>query len=142
MKRVVLLTHGELGRGFMSAMKVISAEDADIQTIALQPEDSPETLTGKIAETLGKYEASDLKILMTDVPFGSTTQTAIPFLMETENLYIVSGTNLGLLMGVLMDTFEDCSVTERLHDLIAQSRETVSLINDMLDDSDEDEEEL
>ncbi len=126
----------------MSAMKVISAEDADIQTIALQPEDSPETLTGKIAETLGKYEASDLKILMTDVPFGSTTQTAIPFLMETENLYIVSGTNLGLLMGVLMDTFEDCSVTERLHDLIAQSRETVSLINDMLDDSDEDEEEL
>jgi len=141
MKRVILVTHGELGIGFASAMKVISAEEADLETIALCPEDSPETLAGNIRAVLEKYAPEDLKILLTDVPFGSTTQTSIPFLMETENLYIVSGTNLGLLMGVLMEPFEDSDISGKLHDLIGQSRDTVVLINDMLNDCDDADEE-
>jgi PTS system mannose-specific IIA component len=122
-------------------MQVISAEKAAVETIALQPEDSPETLAEKIRTVLNSFEPEDVKILLTDVPFGSTTQTAIPFLAETENLYIVSGTNLGLLMGILMEPFEEGNVTEKLHELIDQSKATLSLINDMMNESDEDEEE-
>ena len=40
-----------------------------------------------------------------------------------------------------MEPFEDSDISGKLHDLIGQSRDTVVLINDMLNDCDDADEE-
>ena len=50
MKRILVLTHGELSKGFKSAHEVISAAESGINTVSLEPSDSPESLNEKIKD--------------------------------------------------------------------------------------------
>lgn len=136
MKKVIILTHGDLCRGFASAMKVISADEHDLALISIQSEDAVETIQAKIEKECSSADSSCPILLLTDVPFGSSTQTAIPYLEKYANLYIVSGLNLGLLMGVLMEDFNE-DIESKLRELVEQSQQTVMFINDLLQNSEE-----
>lgn len=136
MKRTIVFTHGGLCEGFRSAMTVIGAEEPkELYTLSIRPGESPEEAEAELRELLNKFDPSDIKILLTDIPYGSTTHVAIPFLAEFSNLYIATGVTLGLLMAVLMEEFEETDIMEHLHNLCEQSKETVSFINDMLKDA-------
>ena len=133
MKRILVLTHGELSKGFKSAHEVISAAESSIK---------PESLNEKIKAVLETWDEEDMKIVLTDIPYGSTSVTVMPWLTTTPNLYVISGLNLALLLGVSMQEFTPGQETEELHSLIEQAKETVTLLNDqltVLNDDDEDD---
>lgn len=140
--RILVLTHGELSKGFKSAHEVISAAESSISTVSLEPSDSPESLNEKIKAVLETWDEEDMKIVLTDIPYGSTSVTVMPWLATTPNLYVISGLNLALLLGVSMQEFTPGQETEELHSLIEQAKETVTLLNDqltVLNDDDEDD---
>ena len=142
MKRILVLTHGELSKGFKSAHEVISAAESSINTVSLEPSDSPESLNEKIKAVFETWDEEDMKIVLTDIPYGSTSVTVMPWLTTTPNLYVISGLNLALLLGVSMQEFTPGQETEELHSLIEQAKETVTLLNDqltVLNDDDEDD---
>ena len=118
MKRILVLTHGELSKGFKSAHEVISAAESSINTVSLEPSDSPESLNEKIKAVLETWDEEDMKIVLTDIPYGSTSVTVMPWLATTPNLYVISGLNLALLLGVSMQEFTPGQETEELHSLI------------------------
>ena len=102
MKRILILTHGKLSNGFKSAHDVISAAESSLTTVSLDPSDSPESLNEKIKNVLESWDKDDLKIVLTDIPYGSTSLTVMPWITTTPNLYVISGLNLALLLGVSM----------------------------------------
>ena len=107
MKHIVLLTHGHLCEGFASALQVISGSDNPLTLLCMEAQDSPDTMHSRVHQVLERFPAADPVILMTDIPVGSTTQIAIPFLEDYANLYIVTGLNLGLLLEVALNPMED-----------------------------------
>lgn len=141
MKRILVLTHGELSKGFKSAHEVISAAESGINTVSLEPSDSPESLNEKIKAVLETWDEEDMKIVLTDIPYGSTSVTVMPWLATTPNLYVISGLNLALLLGVSMQEFTPGQETEELHSLIEQAKETVTLLNDQLTVLNDDEDD-
>ncbi len=141
MKKVLLLTHGELAKGFKSAYEVISAAESSITTISLEPSDSPESLDAKIREVLEAWDKNDLKIVLTDIPYGSPSLTVLPWITKTPNLYIISGLNLALLLGVMMQNFTLGKEGEELYSIIEQAKETVTILNSRLSDLDNEEDE-
>ena len=134
MKRTILFTHGELCLGFKSAMNVIGAEEPkELYCLSMRPGEAPETAEGELKGILSKFDENDTKIVLTDIPYGSTTHVAIPMLENYKNLFIVSGVTLGLLMGVLMEDIDNDSAMESLDNLCNQSKETVVFMNKLME---------
>ena len=130
MKKVIILTHGGLSEGFQSAFEIICGKENGLETIVMEAKDSPTTLSKKIQEKISKFSEDDTIILLTDIPAGSTTKTAVSFLKDYKNLYIVSGINLGLLLEIMMDPMEQAE--ESIRRSIALSKDTIQFINDEL----------
>lgn len=141
MKRILILTHGKLSNGFKSAHEVISAAESSLTTVSLDPSDSPESLNEKIKNVLESWDKDDLKIVLTDIPYGSTSLTVMPWITTTPNLYVISGLNLALLLGVSMQEFTPGHETEELQALIEQAKQTVTLLNDKLTDFSEEDDD-
>ncbi len=97
----------------------------------MESKDSPTTVSEKIQEKLSKYSENDTIILLTDIPAGSTTKIAVPFLKDYKKLYIVSGINLGLLLEIMLDPAEE--VEESIRRAITLGKETIQFINDELE---------
>lgn len=131
MKQMILITHGDLCRDFMSAYDVICGNGNPFSAIPLYPEDSPDTMAGKIKEELKKAAEDDFIIIMTDILAGSTTKSAVPFLCEYKNLYIISGINLGLLLEIALCPF-DGDISETIRHAVEQSKKDIQFINDLL----------
>lgn len=87
------------------------------------------------------WDEEDMKIVLTDIPYGSTSVTVMPWLATTPNLYVISGLNLALLLGVSMQEFTPGQEIEELHSLIEQAKETVTLLNDQLTVLNDDEDD-
>ncbi|MCH1941739.1 hypothetical protein [Holdemania massiliensis] len=136
MKHVVLLTHGRLCEGFASALQVISGMENSLTLISMEAQDSPETMTQRVKQVLDSFPAEDPLILMTDIPVGSTTQIAIPFLETFPNLYILTGLNLGLLLEITLNPMEG-DISAILREAVEASRQTLLFINDQLDSNEE-----
>lgn len=136
MKHIVLLTHGHLCEGLASALQVISGSDNPLTLLCMEAQDSPDTMHSRVHQVLERFPAADPVILMTDIPVGSTTQIAIPFLEDYANLYIVTGLNLGLLLEVALNPMED-DVSTILREAVEASRQTLLFINDQLDSNEE-----
>lgn len=130
MKKVIVLTHGKLSEGFLSAFETIGGKENGFETIAMEAKDSPSIVLKKIQNTLAKYSSDDTIILLTDIPAGSTTKIAVSFLKDYKNLYIVSGINLGLLLEIMLDPMEE--VDESIRRAISLSKESIQFINDEL----------
>jgi mannose/fructose-specific phosphotransferase system component IIA len=130
-KNIILITHGDLCKGFISAYDVICGGEDILSAIPLYSEDSPETMAEKIKTALQGSKADDFIIIMTDIPAGSTTKSAIPFLYEYKNLYIISGLNLGLLLEIALCPFEE-DISETIRHVVEQSKENIQFINDCL----------
>lgn len=136
MKHVVLLTHAHLCEGFASALQVISGMESSLTLISMEAQDSPDTMTQRVKQVLDSFPAEDPLILMTDIPVGSTTQIAIPFLETFPNLYILTGLNLGLLLEITLNPMEG-DISAILREAVEASRQTLLFINDQLDSNEE-----
>ncbi len=132
MKRVMMLTHGELCIGFQSAYDVICGDDKAFSAIPMYPADSVETMKGKIKAELDKANPEDIIILMTDIPAGSTTQAAIPFMEEYKNLHVISGVNFALLLEIMMNPMEE-NPKDAIRFALQQSAQTIQYMNDLLE---------
>jgi mannose/fructose-specific phosphotransferase system component IIA len=132
-KHLLIVTHGNLGAGLLSALEVISAKQPEgIDVISLSAQMSTETLLNAAKSILDNH-LDVPNIIFTDIPFGSTTQTVFPLLADYPELYIVTGINLGLLLEVYLS--QDDNIPELLRMAIENSRQTLLFLNDRLDDN-------
>lgn len=72
-------------------------------------------------------------IVVTDMAAGSTTQAALRIISEYENVYLLTGLNLGLLIGLLMTDLTDQKEEniKLLKSIAAQAKDTILFLNDM-----------
>ena len=110
--------------------------ESSLTLISMEAQDSPDTMTQRVKQVLDSFPAEDPLILMTDIPVGSTTQIAIPFLETFPNLYILTGLNLGLLLEITLNPMEG-DISAILREAVEASRQTLLFINDQLDSNEE-----
>ena len=73
-------------------------------------------------------------IVVTDIPGGSTTQTAIQRISDNKLLYVVTGMNLGLVMSLsfLSLSQDDEDNKNKIRDAIEESQKGIYLVNDVI----------
>ena len=130
MKNVLVLTHGDFAEGIISSVRVICGSDMGIRSICVKVEDSLETVSDKIRQFVDGCPAEEEKVIITDIPGGSTTSAAIHFVNDDNKVYVITGLNLGMLLEIVLNQEED--VVNVITTIVENAKQTILFLNSMM----------
>jgi len=94
---LVLVTHGRLASEFVTAMEHVVGPQAQVEAIAIGPDDDMEARRADIAAAIAKVEVGKGVILLTDL-FGGTPSNLAISLLERGRVEVIAGINLPMLI--------------------------------------------
>src|SRR6184192_2266867 len=90
---LVLVTHGRLAAEFVTAMEHVVGPQEAIESICIGPDDDME----RRRKDIGKVDQGQGVIILTDL-FGGTPSNLAISLMKSENIEVIAGVNLPMLI--------------------------------------------
>jgi PTS system mannose-specific IIA component len=94
---LVLVTHGRLASEFVVAMEHVVGPQERVEAVCIGPEDDMEARREDIAKAIAKVDEGGGVIILTDL-FGGTPSNLAISLMKTENVEVIAGVNLPMLI--------------------------------------------
>ena len=94
---LVLVTHGQLAAEFITAMEHVVGPQQAIEGICIDAEDDMEMRRKEIADAIQRCDQGDGVIILTDL-FGGTPSNLAISLMKSENVEVIAGVNLPMLI--------------------------------------------
>ena len=124
MKQILIATHGKMASGIRYTAELIVGKMAEITTIDayVTPEDNVEK---KFEEYFAQHE-NDMIFVFTDLMGGSVNQKLLGY-SQKENVTLITGTNLPVLMQVMMA--DDDVTEEEIQEFIDDAREELQVVD-------------
>jgi len=94
---IVLVTHGNLAREFLSAMEHVVGKQAQARAISIGPDDDMEQRRADILKAAEEVDTGDGTILLTDM-FGGTPSNLAISIMDRAKVEVLAGVNLPMLI--------------------------------------------
>ncbi|MFT4078533.1 PTS sugar transporter subunit IIA [Rhodomicrobium lacus] len=94
---LVIVTHGNLAREFVSALEHVVGPQQQIAAISIAPNDDMEERRNAILAAARKVESGDGVIILTDM-FGGTPSNLAISVMEAGSVEVIAGVNLPMLV--------------------------------------------
>ena len=114
---IVLVTHGNLAREFLSAMEHVVGKQAQARAISIGPEDDMEQRRAEILQAAEEVDTGDGTILLTDM-FGGTPSNLAISIMDRAKVEVLAGVNLPMLIKLA-----SVRVSEPLASAVAKARD-------------------
>jgi len=114
---IVLVTHGNLAREFLSAMEHVVGKQAQARAISIGPEDDMEQRRAEILAAAEEVDTGDGTILLTDM-FGGTPSNLAISIMDRAKVEVLAGVNLPMLIKLA-----SVRVSEPLASAVAKARD-------------------
>jgi PTS system mannose-specific IIA component len=114
---IVLVTHGNLAREFLSAMEHVVGKQAQARAISIGPEDDMEQRRAEILKAAEEVDSGDGTILLTDM-FGGTPSNLAISIMDRAKVEVLAGVNLPMLIKLA-----SVRMTEPLASAVAKARD-------------------
>jgi len=114
---IVLVTHGNLAREFLSAMEHVVGKQAQARAISIGPEDDMEQRRAEILAAAEEVDRGDGTILLTDM-FGGTPSNLAISIMDRAKVEVLAGVNLPMLIKLA-----SVRQTEPLASAVAKARD-------------------
>ncbi len=96
---LVLVTHGNLAKEFVSAMQHVVGPQEQIDTVCIGPNDDMEMRRSEILSKVNETNSGNGVILLTDM-FGGTPSNLAISMMDRANVEILAGINLPMLIKI------------------------------------------
>lgn len=114
---LVLVTHGRLAAEFITAMEHVVGPQDSIEGICIGPDDDMEVRRQDISDAIGRVDNGRGVIILTDL-FGGTPSNLAISLMKSENIEVIAGVNLPMLIRL-----EGARKAMGVHAAVAAARE-------------------
>jgi PTS system mannose-specific IIA component len=92
---MVLVTHGDLAKEFVSALQHVVGEQENVAAVCIGPDDDMEQRRSDILASVEKVDSGKGVVLLTDMFGGSNLAISI---MEQAHVEVIAGVNLPLLI--------------------------------------------
>jgi len=134
MRKYLIATHGTFAGGIKSSIDLILGETENVFLIQAYLEEN-KSLQEEIQNVLKQINPEDELIVFTDLMGGSITNQILQFGLK-ENVYILAGVNLPLLLDILLADPETpvCKVIETG---LENAREQMVFVNKLINTSKE-----
>jgi PTS system mannose-specific IIA component len=114
---LVLVTHGRLAAEFITAKEHVVGPQEAIEAVCIGPDDDMEERRKDIAKAIQSVDRGNGVIILTDL-FGGTPSNLAISLMKTENIEVIAGVNLPMLIRL-----EGARKSMAVHAAVAAARE-------------------
>ena len=94
---IILVTHGQLAKEFVSAMEHVVGTQEAVATICIGPNDDMEVRRAQIAAAIHEVDSGAGAILLTDL-FGGTPSNLAISLLQQGKTEVIAGINLPMLI--------------------------------------------
>lgn len=134
MRKYLIATHGTFAGGIKSSIDLILGETENVFLIQAYLEEN-KSLQQEIQQVLKQINHEDELIVFTDLMGGSITNQILQFALK-ENVYIVAGVNLPLLLDILLADPEN-PVSEVIETGLENARGQMVFVNKLIKTSKE-----
>ena len=114
---MILVTHGRLAEEFVHAMEHVVGEQPDVATVCIGPNDDMQAKRREIAGAIKRVDSGSGAAILTDL-FGGTPSNLAISLMKSENVEVIAGVNLPMLIRL-----EGARKVMGVHAAVAAARE-------------------
>tara|TARA_A200000159_G_C7206065_1_gene290054 strand:- start:114 stop:518 length:405 start_codon:yes stop_codon:yes gene_type:complete len=115
---IVIVSHSNIASEFLSVLEHIVGKQENIEAISIFPNDDVEKKRGEIIKAIKNVDQKKGIIVLTDM-FGGTPSNLAISVMNEENVEVVAGVNLPMLIKISA-LREKCNMKE----LIKRSQES------------------
>jgi len=133
MRKFLIATHGSFAGGILSSLELIAGKIENIFTIEAYS-DGNKSFDEQIDKVLLQTDKTDELIIFTDLMGGSVTNQIIRSALR-ENVFIVSGVNLPLLLDIVLAD-ADIPVEEVIETGISNSKNQIVFVNKLIPSND------
>ena len=138
--RIVLASHGKLAEGMLNTVQMLLGKQENIAAYCLMPEEDVNGFAEKLAAEAKQYGEENV-VFMTELLHGSPFNCTVSLTREM-NVYHVSGINLAMLMGAIMERDNEDSTAEQVCDAAIEAAEgSYQDVRKLLAATDDEEEE-
>lgn len=138
MVAIVIGTHGMFSEEILKSAEMIFGVQENVATVTFKPGEGVEMLVEKYKEALDKVDCKDGVLFMVDLFGGSPFNAASMIAIQNENMEIITGINLPMLLEVFGS--KEFSTLDELVKLAMNSgKEAIKTLvkNNLSDDEDE-----
>jgi fructoselysine/glucoselysine PTS system EIIA component len=129
MRKYLIATHGTFAKGIQSSLDIIIGQMENIFSIQAYTEEN-KSIEEELKSILKQLGKDDELLVFTDLLGGSVTNQVLQFALK-ENVYIVSGFNLPLLLDILLaDT--DAPISEVIETGIQNAKDQIVFVNKLI----------
>ncbi|MCB1034034.1 MAG: PTS sugar transporter subunit IIA [Acidobacteria bacterium] len=123
--RVLVLTHGNLGRELIAAAKTISGELPGIECLCLDWQEGPGVARDRVLATLERLKTEDEEVLVLTDMFGSTPCNLASSLSEEGRVEVLAGVNLPMVLRLACLRDQGLSLHQTAHWLMEKGRSAI-----------------
>ena len=128
MTALVITGHGQFASGIHSALSLIAGDAKDVHAVDFREGDTLETLGEKLAKILKIYE-NDGVVIFTDIIGGAPFRQAALLASSRENLDVVYGTTLHMLVEAVLEKDRCGDVRKLVADLLPAARDGIGSLS-------------
>ncbi|GMA08821.1 PTS mannose transporter subunit IIA [Tetragenococcus halophilus subsp. flandriensis] len=121
-KRYLVATHGKLAKGFQSSLNILADKGSSIEIINAYV--TEEDYTSQIVAFVQGIQQDEQAIIFTDLFGGSVNQKVLAEVLtqKKENIFIISNTNLAVLLTLIVGSEEENLTAELIQEAIKESQ--------------------
>lgn len=124
MFKIILISHGSLASGLLSAAELISGKQENIITFSIKEDSNIEEIKNLVIDQLDQSNHQGEEVLILTDLFSATPFNIVMKLMQSYKFYHVTGINLVFLLEVLCRR-EEGKVEEIVPDIVEASRNSL-----------------
>lgn len=126
---LVICTHGKFSDELVKASEMIFGKQEDVRTITFEPGESADELVGKYERAIEQLGEKDEILFIVDLFGGSPYNAASRIVADHENMDIIAGVNLPMLLEIYMQR-TNSSLPELVDVAIHAGRDAVKSFRD------------
>ena len=127
---LVLVTHGNLAKEFISAMQHVVGPQEQVEAVCIGPEDDMEMRRSEILKKVGEVDKGQGVIVLTDM-FGGTPSNLAISIMDRAKVEIIAGINLPMLIK-LASLRKDKSLKETVEGAQEAGKKYINIASQLL----------
>ena len=127
---LVLVTHGNLAKEFISAMQHVVGPQEQVEAVCIDPEDDMEMRRSEILKKVGEVDKGQGAIVLTDM-FGGTPSNLAISIMDRAKVEIIAGINLPMLIK-LASLRKDKSLKETVEGAQEAGKKYINIASQLL----------
>lgn len=127
---LVLVTHGNLAKEFISAMQHVVGRQEQVEAVCIGPEDDMEMRREEILKKAGEVNSGSGTIVLTDM-FGGTPSNLAISIMDRAPVEIIAGINLPMLIK-LASLRKDKSLKEAVEGAQEAGKKYINIASQLL----------